>query len=150
MKFSSQEEYGLRCLAAIARKGAGGSMTIPELSQSEGLSQPHVGKLMSVLRTGGFVSSTRGQVGGYSLTRRPGEIALGDVLTTLGGKLYTDGFCERHSGVLDRCIHESDCNLRSMWSKVQDAVDGVVGGMSLQSLLDPPTISREALLKGVR
>ncbi|MCC6685635.1 MAG: Rrf2 family transcriptional regulator [Fimbriimonadaceae bacterium] len=150
MKFSSQEEYGLRCLAAIARRGVGGSMTIPELAQSEGLSQPHVGKLMSVLRSAGFVSSTRGQVGGYSLNRKPTEIALGDVLAALGGRLYTEGFCERHSGVLDRCIHESDCNLRSMWGRVQEAVDGVVGQMTLQALLDPPTISRESLAKATR
>jgi len=150
LKFSSQEEYGLRCLAAIARKGAGGSMTIPELAQTEGLSQPHVGKLMSVLRTAGFVSSTRGQVGGYALTRKPNEIALGDILNALGGKLYYDNFCERHSGVLERCIHESDCNLRGMWGKVQDAVDSVVGQMTLQSLLEPQLISRESLVRGER
>ena len=37
MKLSSQEEYGLRCLLRIARKGDGGSLTIPEISEVEGI-----------------------------------------------------------------------------------------------------------------
>ena len=136
MKFSAQEEYGLRCLVAIARRGEGGAMTIPELASTEGLSQPHIGKLMSILRKAGFVNSTRGQVGGYQLARRPSEMVLGELLATLGGRLYFDEFCERHSGVLGRCVHDSDCNLRSIWSKIQDAVDSVVMQLSLQDVLD--------------
>ena len=64
MKLSSQEEYGLRCLLRVGREGTAGSVTIPELSRSEGISEPNVAKMMRVLREGGFVNSTRGQAGG--------------------------------------------------------------------------------------
>ena len=37
MKLSSQEEYGLRCLLRVGREGGDGSVTIPELSRSEGI-----------------------------------------------------------------------------------------------------------------
>ena len=121
---------------AIARKGKGGSMTIPELADSEGLSQPHIGKLMSILRKSGFVNSTRGQVGGYHLSRNPADLVLGEILFALGGKLYFDQFCDRHSGVMDRCVHESDCNLRVVWSRTQDAVDSVVMQLTLADVLN--------------
>ena len=86
MKFSAQEEYGLRCLLQIARLGPDGSMTIPEISRIEGLTPTHVAKLTMILRKGGFLSSTRGQAGGYALARSPEKIIVGEVLEALGGK----------------------------------------------------------------
>lgn len=136
MKFSAQEEYGLRCLIAIARKGEGGSMTIPELASAEALSQPHVGKLMSILRKAGHVKSTRGQIGGYSLSRPPEQIIVGDVLASLGGKLYYDAFCERHAGVRQICVHNATCTVRPLWQRIQAAVDSVVMHITVQDILD--------------
>lgn len=42
MKLSSNEEYGLRCLLRLAYAGHG--LTIPELSQSEGVSSAYTAK----------------------------------------------------------------------------------------------------------
>ncbi|MFB3095094.1 MAG: Rrf2 family transcriptional regulator, partial [Candidatus Acidiferrales bacterium] len=55
MKFSSQEEYGLRCLLCLAREREGGSLAIPAIGQAEGISTTYVAKLMRILRRGGFV-----------------------------------------------------------------------------------------------
>ncbi len=66
MKFSSTEEYGLRCMLQMARKGSQGTTTIVELAQKENLTPAYVAKIMSVLRKGGMVQSIRGQSGGLS------------------------------------------------------------------------------------
>lgn len=110
-------------------------MTIPEISKAEGLTPSHVAKLLSILRRSGFVKSTRGQLGGYSLGRSPERVVIKDVLTALGGRVYEAGFCERHSGVLAECAHETDCVLRPLWSGVQEAIDGVTGRMTLSDLV---------------
>src|SRR5688572_3949347 len=107
MKFSAQEEYGLRCLIQLARSGQ--SMTIPEISRVEGMSTTHVAKLLTILRKEGFIVSTRGQAGGYVLSRPPEEIVIGAVLEALGGKLYDGDFCNRHAGQLSICTHAVDC-----------------------------------------
>ncbi len=66
MKFSSLEEYGLRCLVQLGTRGRGSeSLTIAEMSRREGISAPNVAKIMRVLRRAGLVKSTRGQSGGY-------------------------------------------------------------------------------------
>ena len=122
MKFSAQEEYGLRCLLQIARLGPDQSMTIPEVSKVEGLTPPHVAKLMMILRKEGFINSTRGQSGGYALARSPDQIILGDVLAALGGKLYDAEFCGKHTGSNSICTHAIDCTVRSLWQVVQTAV----------------------------
>ena len=135
MKLSSQEEYGLRCLLRVGRVGTEGSVTIPQLSRSEGITEPNVAKMMRVLRQGGLVQSTRGQSGGYSLARPAEQIHLGEVLACLGGRIYEPAFCDSHTGIELLCTHMTDCSIRSVWRMVQQAVDQVLGRITLQDLL---------------
>ena len=135
MKLSTQEEYGLRCLLRVGRAGAEGSVTISELARSEGISEPNVAKMMRVLRRGGFVRSTRGQSGGYSLARNPEEIAVGHVLAVLGGRLFDSNFCGTHAGSAVLCGHLGDCSIRFVWQTIQGAIDGVLVRLSLKDLL---------------
>ena len=139
MKLTSQEEYGLRCLLRVGREAGGAdgsrSLTIPEVARAEGISEPNVAKMMRILRRAGFVRSTRGQSGGYALARPAGEIVVGHVLATLGGRLYEPAFCDGHSGLERLCTHMPDCSIRSVWRMVQQAVDQVLGTITLQDLL---------------
>lgn len=135
MKLSSTEEYGLRCLLQLGRKGPSGSVTIPELSRSEGISQAHVAKMMRILRRGGFVASTRGQSGGYALARPAEKIAVGEVLALLGGRLFDSDFCGSHGGLTRLCAHMGDCSIRSVWRTIQGAIDSVLSALTLKDLL---------------
>jgi Rrf2 family protein len=136
MKFSTVEEYGLRCLLRIAKfYEVGKSFTIPEIARVEGITEHTAGKILRQLRLGGFLESSRGQIGGYTLTRPPEKIFVGEVLQSLGGKLFDDSFCNSHSGIFDICTNSIDCSLRSLWRAVQNAVDSVVGNMTLKDLL---------------
>jgi len=135
MKFSAQEEYGLRCLLQIARLGTDGSLTIPEISKHEGLTSTHVAKLLMILRKEGFITSTRGQSGGYTLAREARDIVVGDVLEALGGKLYDEEFCDKHAGQLSICTHAVDCSVRSLWQVIQQSVDQVIGKLTVADLI---------------
>ena len=135
MRLSAQEEYGLRCLLRIAKEGETTSLTIPEISRLEGLSISYVGKLMRLLRRGGFVTSARGQAGGYMLARPADKIVLGEALAFLGGRLYEPRFCDEHAGIDDVCAHSMDCSVRSLWRTVQAVVDQVLSKMTLRELL---------------
>lgn len=142
MKFSAQEEYGLRCLLRIAKFYAvEKSLTIPEISRAEGISEHNAGKILRVLRLGGFLESSRGQIGGYTLTRPPDQIFVGDVLKVLGGKLFDDEFCSTHTGALDICTNSIDCSVRSLWKTIQIAVDSVIGKMTLNELMSTEKLS---------
>src|ERR1700686_462110 len=135
MRLTSQEEYGLRCLLRVGRVTAPDSVSIAELSRSEGITEPNVAKMMRLLRQAGFVQSTRGQSGGYALARPAGEIQVGEVLAVLGGRLYEPSFCDAHTGVEQLCTHMTDCSIRSVWRLVQRAVDEVLGKITLKDLL---------------
>ena len=136
MKITAQEEYGIRILLRIANSNSPEGITIPRLSEAEGLSQHYVAKLCRLLRMNGFIKSTRGKEGGYTLINHPEKTPIKQVLTVLGGKLYSQEFCKNHSGTLDACNHACSCSVRSIWQLVQESVDQVLNQYSLQDLID--------------
>jgi Rrf2 family protein len=87
------------------------------------------------LRQREFVTSTRGQAGGYTLAREPERINIGEAMAALGGRLFDPEFCDKHAGVDRMCCNMSDCTVRSVWRLVQGAVDEVLGQMTLRDLL---------------
>ena len=139
MKISTIEEYGLRCLLRIGREGERGSLTIPQISAAEKLTNHNVAKLLRILRRGGYVKSIRGHAGGYVLAKSPGEIVIGDVLALLGGRLFAIDFCDRYAGVEKVCTNSVDCSVRTLWSQLQHAVDSVVNETTLEDLLPKTT-----------
>ena len=137
MKLSTQEEYGLRCLLRLGMQPDGGSLTISELSRQEGISAPNVAKMLRVLRRASLVKSVRGKDGGYTLARPAAEIGVGEALAVLGGRIFDTRFCERHSGASALCTHLPDCSIRSVWRRLQQAVDQVLDRLTLKDLLRP-------------
>ena len=135
MKLTKHEEYGLRCLLRLAEQGVGGTMTIPGMSEREGISEAYVGKLLRMLRQAGFVKAERGKIGGYALARSADEILVGDVMNELDSPMFEGGFCESHSGQAGTCVRSTDCSLRGLWRAVQFAVDEVLGNTTLADLL---------------
>ena len=135
MKLSSQDEYGLRCMLQIARCGNEGSITIPEISRAEGITNEYTAKLLRILRQGELIKSTRGQAGGYTLARPAHCITVSEVMTVLGGRLFEPSFCQRHSGSEDLCTHSTDCSIRSLWRAIQKALDQVLSQTTLRDLL---------------
>jgi len=125
MKLSAHEEYGLRCLLRIGLAGPDESLTIPEISQAEALSPAYAAKLLRILRRGGFITSSRGKAGGYTLSRPASQIVIGDVID----------FCHEHAGQIQVCTRSVDCSVRSLWHAVQSAVDDVLSKTTLQDLL---------------
>lgn len=145
MKLSAQEEYGLRCLLQMASRGDEASLSIPEISKAEGLSVPNVAKLMRLLRIAGFVKSVRGQAGGYMLAKPAAGILVGEVLESLGGKLFGDKFCARHAGLEPVCVHNSDCSMRALWIGLQHMLEKVLYKATLSDLLQHEGVMHDIL-----
>jgi len=135
MKITSQEEYGLRILLRIAQCPNSEGLTIPQISEEEGLSQHYVAKLCRILRLAGLIKSSRGKEGGYTLARSADQISVPEILSALGTPLYSPGFCTHHTGNLKICSHTVDCTVRPLWEIIQRAIDNVLQNVSLKDLL---------------
>src|SRR5262245_51242449 len=83
MRFTAQEEYGLRCMLSLARREGRGLVTIQDIARAEKLTPAYVGKLLRILRKGGLVEGLHGPTGGYKLPRAAEAINVGEVLEVL-------------------------------------------------------------------
>jgi Rrf2 family protein len=135
MKISAHEEYGLRCLVQLARAEADNeSLTLQQIANREGLSVANAGKLMWILVKAGLVQSQRGANGGYTLARPAAEIRLNEVIRILDEDTV-DRFCQTHSGVLDTCIHTSDCGIRPVIVGLHEIVQNALSEITLAELI---------------
>lgn len=145
MKITAQEEYGLRILIRIAGCQDKAGLSIPQLSETEGLSSHYVAKLTRILRMAGFINSTPGLKGGYVLAKPASEIGIKQVLKVLGGVLFDKDFCGMHAGSLNLCTNSVDCTARSLWQMIQFTVDQLLDKITLQELAHPKEQSERFL-----
>jgi Rrf2 family protein len=136
VKITAQEEYGLRILLRIARCREAAGMSIPQLTEAEGLGSHYVAKLTRILRLEGFINSTPGYKGGYVLARPAKAIGMNDVVKALGGSLFDENFCGLHAGSMKLCINSVECSSRSLWQMVQFTVDQFLDRVTLDDLVN--------------
>ena len=135
MKISAHEEYGLRCLVQLARAElSGGSLTLNQIAEREGLSVANAGKLMWIMSKAGLVQSQRGVNVGYTLARPASDIRLHEVIRVLDEDTV-DRFCQTHTGVLDTCIHTSDCGIRPVIVGLHEIVQSALSEITLAQLI---------------
>lgn len=135
MKITSSEEYGIRILIRIASANPVEGLSIPQLSEAEKLTEPHVAKICRTLRMEGFINSTPGYKGGYVLAKSSDTIIINDVLKALGGTLFDQQFCEAHTGLGKLCTNSVDCSTRSLWKMIQFTLDNLLNKLTLRDLM---------------
>jgi Rrf2 family protein len=154
MKITAQEEYGLRILLRIASCDSAGGMSIPQLSEAEGISSHYVAKLTRLLRVKEFINSTPGNKGGYVLARPANQIGINQVVKALGGALFDKEFCEGHPGALNLCTNSVNCSARSLWRMVQYTVDQLLDKVTVHDLVnsekESTKILNEILVKSIK
>ena len=134
MKISAQEEYGLRCLVQLAGLAEGEALTLPQMAEREGISTANAGKLMWTLNNAGFVKSTRGAKGGYSLDRPADEIHLSEVIKVLDED-EIGGHCDGYTGVQDSCVHTGDCGIRAVIVGLHEIVENALSSITHAQLV---------------
>ena len=135
MKITSSEEYGIRILIRIASANPIEGLSIPQLSEAEKLTEPHVAKICRTLRMEGFINRTPGYKGGYVLAKSADTIIINDVLKALGGTLFDQQFCDTHTGLGRLCTNSVDCSTRSLWKMIQFTLDNLLNKLTLKDLM---------------
>jgi|CXWL01.1.fsa_nt_gi Rrf2 family protein len=134
MRISATEEYGLRCLIDLARKGPNGQLSIHEVSEIEKISVPYASKLLSILRRAGLVSAVRGRTGGFSLARPASEITMYDILTSLGGPFIDPNHCHKYPGHAESCVHIGNCQILNVLGGLAGFLQEVLNKTSLEDM----------------
>ena len=137
LKVSTRGEYGSRLMVYLARHWDGEPVSLSEVAAAEHLSVEYLEQLAVALRKAGLVESHRGVHGGYTLTRPPSDMHMGDVLRALEGPI-APMVCVAEGATDVVCAFESHCSTRLMWLQVGKAIAQVLDGMTLAQLTPVP------------
>lgn len=132
MKLSTRGRYGIHAMYDLACNYNAGPQPIKTIAERQSIPEAYLEQLFAVLKRDKLVNSVRGAQGGYTLSRPPAEITVGDVLRSLEGGLYlVDCLMEE-----DACDKSCACPSRIVWAKIRDGLNRLVDGISLQDMMD--------------
>lgn len=132
MKMSTRGRYGIHAMYDLAQCYADGPQPLKAIALRQGVPEAYLEQLMGMLRRAGLVAGVRGAQGGYQLSRPPGEITVGSVLSAVDDDLaITDCLLDE-----DACEKACACPTRLLWQKVRDALTATVEGITLKDMLE--------------
>ncbi len=132
MQLRLETDYAIRCLLYLADGHDGASSS--SIGEAIGLSQIYAQKILSNLRSKGFVLVTRGSRGGYSLAKDPADIIILDVISRIEGTIAInrcvepDSYCNRDASEV--------CSMHYFYESVQNLLEEVFGSTSLKDIMD--------------
>ena len=131
MKISTKGRYALRLMLDIALTSSGQPVPLRDVAERQDISDKYLEQIVTQLSRAGLVRSVRGAGGGYLLTRAPEEYTVGEILRVLEGSLATV-VCAEEGCTCDRI---DQCVTVEVWTKIRQAVNPVVDGMTLGDLV---------------
>ncbi|HNX68994.1 MAG TPA: Rrf2 family transcriptional regulator [Candidatus Omnitrophota bacterium] len=135
MRYTTKTEYGVICLAHMAKKPWPGASTVKEIAEHEGFSVTFTEKILQSLRRAGIVTSQQGNKGGWMLTRPSADISLKEIIEALEGSTF-EAFCAPKRRKTIVCTHFSLCKLKPIWYKTQKTLDELYQTITLATIAE--------------
>jgi Rrf2 family protein len=128
MKLSTKTRYGVRALFDIAFHNAGGPTQARDIARRQEVPLRYLEQIFQELRRANLVEAKRGPKGGYSLSRPPEQITLGDVLRAVQGPI---------SLLADEDSAEQNkpkAVAASIWKELAQKIDSAFDGVTIKDL----------------
>ena len=132
---SKKSKYGLKALLVLADETGRGPVQASELAERQGLPKKFLEAILLELKRHGLLQSKKGRGGGYVLSRRPGDITLGQIIRALNGPLALIP-CVSQTAYMrcEECMDEQTCGVRLVMKEVRDATAHILDNTTLAGL----------------
>lgn len=121
-------DYGARAVVELARHYSRGPLQSADIAGRQAIPEAYLEQLLTVLRKGGLIRSTRGPHGGHELARPPDQISLADVIVALEGPLVAANGSAATGG--------PGSGIREVWKEVVLAAQRSLEGTTIQDLVE--------------
>ncbi|BAK81265.1 RrF2 family transcriptional regulator [Candidatus Arthromitus sp. SFB-rat-Yit] len=132
MKMSTRGRYGIKAMLELALSYDTEMMSVRSIAQKQKISELYLEQLFSTLKKANLIKSVRGAKGGYSLTRKPKEITIKDIIDVVEGPINISDCAENNS----TCDNLDRCATRVLWVKIRDAINNIFSSVTLQDIID--------------
>lgn len=142
MRYTTKTEYGIICMIYLAQRPEGVLVTSKEIAARENYSVTYLEKILQALRFANLVTAHHGNQGGYSLSRKPSEITVRQIIDALEGSTF-DAFCEPQVREDIVCNHICLCGAKPVWKRTKELLDKFYDSITLEMLARTPAEAQE-------
>ncbi len=129
-KINRKTEYALRGLRYLASSRKGEVVMIREIAQAVDASPVFLAKIFQLLSSAGLVTSSRGVIGGFRLSRPPEKINLREILEATEGPVSVN-VCVVDE---DACDLTNTCAAHKIWRNVRYSINKMLEQITLKDL----------------
>ena len=143
---SMKAKYALRAMMVLANNERK-LMQTKAIARSADVPHKFLEAILSDLKNRGVVSSKRGVMGGYQLSRPADLITIGDIIRLMDGPLAPIR-CASVTAyqTCEDCPDETRCAIRDVMVDVRIAISGVLDQRTIADLIRGPRVPAESLL----
>ncbi len=131
MMISTKGRYALLVMIDLAQHENQGNISLKAISERQDVSMKYLESIVSLLREGGLVVSTRGKEGGYQLARPSTEINVNEIIRVTEGSLALMACSNCEENV---CNRADMCLTQPMWQKLEALIEGYLSRISIHDL----------------
>ncbi|WP_134726645.1 RrF2 family transcriptional regulator [Paracoccus luteus] len=132
-------KYALKALLVLGDESGRDQpqpLTIEAIARRSGTPKRFLEQILLEIRNAGIVSSIRGRAGGYSLVKRPEDIAISELLRLIDGPIAPLPCLSRSAYQrCDDCTDEATCRLRKVFAEVFWSYLILIDSLSLADML---------------
>jgi Rrf2 family protein len=128
VKLSTKTRYGVRAVFDIAYHNSGRPTQARDIARRQDVPLRYLEQIFQELRRANLVDAKRGPKGGYSLSRPPENITLGDVLRAVQGPIEL--LADEEQG--EKTRPKSVC--ASIWKELAQKIDSAFDGVTIRDL----------------
>lgn len=135
MKITTKAHYGLMAMCELARQYGSEPISVREIADLQNCSNSYMEQIISLLKKSELIKSVRGARGGYTLTREPKDISIGEIIRSLEGPI---GFtsCSTEKEIESECGLEGKCCSQSFWKELYENINNFLENKKLSDLID--------------
>ena len=141
MKLSTKGRYGVKAMVDLAINQKDVPVSIKSISQRQNISEYYLEQLFAPLRRAEIIKSIRGAQGGYILNKAAETITVLEIMNILEGPID-----------ISECLDHNDCDnidccaTRTVWRRIKDSIDDVMGSITLQDIVNDYHKNNESIV----
>jgi len=132
MKLSTRSRYGVRLMLDLALHANEGPVRLGVIAKRQGIGIKYLEQIIIPLKKANYVLSVRGPKGGHLLSRDPGEITVGQIVSLLEGGLKLTR-CVQYP---EECERSDYCVTRILWKETTEAMHERLDAITLRELMN--------------
>lgn len=131
MIVSTRGRYALRVMIDLAQNQKNGRIPLKEIAERQQISQKYIESIMTLLAKHKLVNGVHGKGGGYTLTRKPEEYKISDILKVTEGSLAPVACLEDEAS---DCPLKTNCKTLPMWKELDSLINTFFAERTLSDL----------------